>query len=60
MTDSLAIRCPRCKLTLTGSDEDTLADTMLAHVGSEHGHQPPREHVIGRIRRHNPEAPASA
>jgi hypothetical protein len=49
----LSLRCPRCKQQLTGPDEPTLADRMLEHLAAVHGHQPPRDHVVARIRRHN-------
>ena len=49
----LTLRCPRCKLILTGSDPEQLADDLLDHVAQAHGHAPPREHVLSRIERHN-------
>lgn len=59
MTAPALMRCPRCKLDLSADDVETLTDTMLVHLESAHGHQPPREHVLARVRRHNPDAPAS-
>ena len=56
---SAQMRCPRCKLDLTAGDVEALTDVMLEHLQTEHGHQPPREHVIARIRRRNP-PPVSA
>ena len=53
MTNPPAMRCPQCKLDLTAVDDEALADAMMTHL-LEHGHQPPREHVLARIRRHNP------
>ncbi|NUR07663.1 MAG: hypothetical protein HOQ22_16520 [Nocardioidaceae bacterium] len=50
----LTLRCPRCKRTFSGDDGDQLADALLSHVEQEHGHAPPREHVLARIERHNP------
>jgi hypothetical protein len=52
--DDLALRCPRCKQTFSGDDADQLADALLAHLEQDHGHAPPREHVLARIERHNP------
>lgn len=51
--DDFVLRCPRCKKALKGENADQLADTLLAHVAKEHGHAPPREHVLARIERHN-------
>ena len=52
--DAFALSCPRCKKTFSSVDADHLADTLLAHLKAEHGHVPPREHVLVRIERHNP------
>lgn len=52
MTD-LTLRCPRCKQTFVSDDAEVLADELLAHVREEHGHAPPREHLLARIERHN-------
>ncbi|GAC1519848.1 MAG: hypothetical protein NVS3B1_01910 [Marmoricola sp.] len=52
MTD-LELRCPRCKAEFTGADAEGLADSLIAHIEAEHGHAPPREHVLSRIERHN-------
>lgn len=49
----LAFRCPRCKETFRSGDAERLADELLAHLDEEHGHAPPREHVLARIERHN-------
>lgn len=51
--DDFALRCPRCKHTFTSNNSEHLADTLIAHVEAEHGHAPPREHVLARIQRHN-------
>lgn len=48
-----SLGCPRCKQQFTESDSDALADALIAHIEQEHGHAPPREHVIARIERHN-------
>jgi len=52
--DAFALSCPRCKTSFSGDNADQLADTLLAHLKTEHGHAPPREHVLARIERHNP------
>lgn len=49
----LTLRCPRCKKRFSGEDPDQLADELIGHVEQEHGHAPPREHVLMRIERHN-------
>jgi uncharacterized C2H2 Zn-finger protein len=45
----LMLRCPRCKQTFSSDDADQLADVLVDHVEQEHGHAPPREHVLARI-----------
>jgi uncharacterized C2H2 Zn-finger protein len=52
--DDLALRCPRCKKAFFGEDADRLADALLAHVERDHGHAPPRDHVLARIERRDP------
>jgi len=49
----MTLRCPRCKQVFSNTDADALADTLMAHLEQEHGHAPPREHVMSRIERHN-------
>ena len=49
----LILRCPRCRQTYSNADADQLADTLIAHLERDHGHAPPREHVMARIERHN-------
>jgi len=51
---NLALRCPRCKQDFSDDDADRLADDLIAHLELEHGHAPPREHVLHRIERNNP------
>lgn len=51
MDVQLSMGCPRCKQLVTGHSEDLLADAMLDHL-AEHGHRPPRDHVLARIQRH--------
>lgn len=48
----LTVHCPRCKQSFSADDADTLADALVDHVEKEHGHAPPREHVLARIERH--------
>ena len=48
-----SIRCPRCKQSLEADDPEVLADDLLAHLRTAHGHEPPREHVMARIARQN-------
>jgi hypothetical protein len=52
--DEFVVRCPRCKVSFSSGNADQLADSLVAHVEVEHGHAPPREHVLARIERHNP------
>jgi len=52
--DDVAARCPRCKQIFSSGSADQLADALIAHVEQEHGHAPPREHVLARIERHDP------
>jgi uncharacterized C2H2 Zn-finger protein len=49
----LSLRCPRCKQQFSELGADELADALIAHIEQEHGHAPPREHVLMRIERHN-------
>jgi uncharacterized C2H2 Zn-finger protein len=52
--DDFVERCPRCKQTFSSGNADQLADALIAHVEDEHGHAPPREHVLVRIERADP------
>ena len=56
MAMTVSLHCPRCKRELIADDAEQLADDVLAHLESAHGHAPPREHVLARIERHNPPA----
>ena len=47
--DEFAVRCPRCKRTFTGDEREQLADTLIEHLAQEHGHSPPRDHVVARV-----------
>jgi uncharacterized C2H2 Zn-finger protein len=51
--DTFVVRCPRCKQTFSGDNADQLANALVTHVEQEHGHAPPREHVLARIERHD-------
>ena len=53
-TDEFVVRCPRCKQSSSSGNADQLKDALIAHVEKEHGHAPPREHVLARIERNNP------
>lgn len=48
-----SLRCPRCKREFSHPDPDGLADALIAHIEQDHGHAPPREHVLARIDRRN-------
>ena len=51
----LTLTCHSCDETMEARTEEELADLASAHA-QQHGHTPPREHVLARIRRHNPQA----
>jgi hypothetical protein len=53
---TMTLTCHSCGQVLSAETEDELADLGQAHA-VEHGHHlpPPREHVLARIRRHNPQ-----
>jgi uncharacterized C2H2 Zn-finger protein len=53
LMDEFVVRCPRCKQSFLSGDAEQLADALIAHVVEEHGHAPPREHVLARIERNN-------
>ena len=48
----LALTCHNCGETMQADDENELVVLGLEHA-QKHGHMPPREHVLARIRRHN-------
>lgn len=50
----LELNCHACDVVLTAESEHELVDLATEHASSVHGHTPPREHVVTRIRRHNP------
>jgi predicted small metal-binding protein len=47
--EGFVVRCPRCKRAFSGDDREELADALVAHGEQEHGHPPPREHVVARV-----------
>ena len=51
----LSLTCHNCGRVLSAETEDELVDLGLEHA-NVHGHTEPlpREHVLARIRRHNP------
>lgn len=49
----LELVCHACEVTLQSATEDELVALALQHARSIHGHEPPREHVLARIRLHN-------
>lgn len=55
---TLTLTCRQCHLDLVARSEDGLVDLGQRHA-QEHGHpEPPaREHLLTRIRRHNPGSP---
>lgn len=50
----LELVCHACDVTLQANTEEKLAELAEQHALSVHGHTPPREHVLARIRQHNP------
>ena len=44
--------CHSCEETMKAETEDELVELGLEHA-AKHGHVPPREHVVARVRRHN-------
>ena len=52
--DGYTLACPRCQQTFAQDSVDRLVDELLAHLEHQHGHAPPREHVVARVERHNP------
>ena len=48
----LSLICHSCDETIEAESENELADLATAHA-QKHGHTPPREHVLQRIRHHN-------
>lgn len=53
---TMTLTCHSCNQVLRAETEDKLVDLGRAHA-VEHGHHPPppREHVLARIRHHNPQ-----
>jgi len=48
------VTCHACDVVLGAESEDELVDLVTQHALSVHGHAPPRDRVVARIRRHNP------
>lgn len=55
---TLSLTCHSCSEVLRAETEDELVTLGQTHA-AEHGHNPPppRDHVLARIRRHNPQQP---
>lgn len=49
----LELVCHACDVRLEAETEDELAELGEQHALDAHGHAPPREHVLARIRHHN-------
>lgn len=49
----LELTCHACDVILHAETEDALVELGIQHALSIHGHEPPREHVLARIRHHN-------
>lgn len=52
---ALTLTCHNCSKVLSADTEDELVELGQVHA-VEHGHHPPppRDHVLKRIRHHNP------
>lgn len=50
----LELTCRACEVVLQAATEDELVELGIQHTLSIHGHEPPRGHVLARIRHHNP------
>lgn len=50
----LILVCHACDETMTAETEDEMVELGIEHA-TKHGHTPPREHVVARVRRHNPD-----
>lgn len=48
----LSLTCHSCKETMQAETEDELVDLGIEHA-RKHGHAPPLDHVLARIRRGN-------
>lgn len=49
----LELTCHACAVVLDATTEAELVALGMHHARSIHGHEPPREHVLARIRHHN-------
>ena len=50
---ALELTCHACEVTLTAETEAELVELGIEHARNAHGHAPPRDHVLARIRHHN-------
>jgi hypothetical protein len=48
----LSLTCHACDQTLAAETEEELVELGVAHAAT-HGHEPPQEHVLARVRQHN-------
>ena len=48
----LSLTCHSCDETMEAETEDEMVDLGIQHA-QKHGHTPPREHVLARIRHAN-------
>ena len=48
----LTMTCHACDETMTAKTESELVDLGMAHA-AKHGHEPPRDHVLARVRHAN-------
>ncbi len=49
----LSLTCHNCDEKMQAATEDELAELVRQHA-QKHGHTPPRQDILTRIRRHNP------
>ena len=49
-----AMTCPRCGLDFAGDDPSALADDIVAHAASEHGHQLDHDTVVAHLEGRHP------
>jgi len=53
MVGMLSLTCHACEVTMEAETEEKLADLALEHARTAHGHEPPRQHALARIRHQN-------
>ena len=51
----LSLTCHSCDETIEAATEDELVDLGIEHAKKKHGHTPPRDHVLARVRHSNKE-----